>query len=179
MRAAAAPIAFLALLAGCAVIPRASDTSDASATLTDSNGRKVGSAVLDRSGGHLRLTVGVSGLPASKIHGMHLHMVGACDAPGFASAGGHLNPALRQHGSANPLGSHLGDLPNLTIGANGSGRATVLLDGDPAVLIDQLLDADGTALVIHANPDDYRTDPSGNSGSRIVCGVLNPTIILT
>ncbi len=91
---------------------------------------------------------------------------------GNASAGGHLNPHGKQHGMENPQGSHLGDLPNLSIGADGKGSFSVPLNGSPAEIEALLFDADGTALVVHAKPDDYRTDPSGNSGPRIACGVL-------
>ena len=105
-------------------------------------------------------------------HGIHLHAVGTCDAPGFASAGSHLNPHGKQHGSANPAGSHLGDLPNLIVGADGTGAITAKLSDSPAGIASALFDADGTALVIHASSDDYMTDPSGNSGPRIACAVL-------
>jgi Cu-Zn family superoxide dismutase len=108
---------------------------------------------------------------------MHLHQVGRCDqggTPTFASAGGHYNPAGRQHGTQNPEGPHAGDLPNVTVGADG--RLTLPDSGVVAVMNETaragLLDPDGTALVIHAQADDYRTDPSGNSGARIACGVL-------
>jgi len=98
---------------------------------------------------------------------LHLHAVGRCEGPKFDSAGPHWNPAGRQHGHLNPAGSHLGDLPNLTVSANGRGALNFLVRGG-------LVDADGTALVIHAKPDDYRTDPSGSSGDRIACAVLAP-----
>jgi Cu-Zn family superoxide dismutase len=91
--------------------------------------------------------------------------VGQCDGPDFKSAGPHWNPAGRQHGHDNPLGAHLGDLPNLSVGSDGRGTASFTVDGDMA-------DADGTSLVIHADPDDNKTDPSGNSGARIACAVL-------
>ena len=106
------------------------------------------------------------------VHGVHLHMTGACDAPEFTSAGGHLNPGGHQHGSDNPAGAHLGDLPNVTVGNAGTGTVTATLPGSREAVLAQLFDADGTAIVVHANADDYRTDPSGNSGGRIACGVL-------
>ena len=96
--------------------------------------------------------------------------------PAFTSAGGHFNPDNRQHGSENPQGSHAGDLPNLVVGANGAGSLVVTTDrfslaaGRPT----SLLDADGSALVVHAGPDDLKTDPTGNSGARIACGVVTP-----
>ena len=108
-------------------------------------------------------------------HGLHLHMVGRCDPPGFETAGGHLNPGMRQHGTENPAGAHFGDLPNLIVGGAGAATVTAALQGTRAEVLAQIFDADGTAVVVHAGPDDYRTDPSGNSGSRIACGVLTPT----
>ena len=99
-------------------------------------------------------------------YGVHLHAVGRCEAPAFASAGPHWNPTARQHGTLNPAGHHLGDLPNLDVDAQGAGRLEFAIAGA------SLSGADGTALVIHAAADDYRTDPSGNSGARIACGVL-------
>ena len=99
------------------------------------------------------------------VHGIHLHAAGRCDGPDFKSAGPHWNPAGRQHGHDNPQGAHLGDLPNLTAGADGKAMASFTVAGD-------MDDADGTSLVIHAKPDDNKTDPSGNSGDRIACAVL-------
>lgn len=110
------------------------------------------------------IRVQAEGLPPG-VHGIHLHMVGKCGGPDFKSAGAHWNPHGRQHGRDNPLGAHLGDLANLEAGADGKASASFSIDGDMA-------DADGTSLVIHAKADDYRTDPSGNSGDRIACAVL-------
>ena len=133
----------------------------------DAAGQAVGQLTLTQQGrDSVRVTVESTRLPAG-VHGTHLHTTGRCDPPGFTTAGGHLNPAARQHGTRNPRGPHLGDLPNLTVSANGHGAINFLVSGEIA-------DADGTALVIHAKPDDYRTDPSGNSGDRIACAVLRP-----
>ena len=112
----------------------------------------------------------VAGTPGA-VHGLHLHAVGKCETP-FTSAGPHLNPGGHQHGKDNPMGSHLGDLPNVTIGQNGVGTADASLGTDAAAIDAALFDADGSAIVLHAAADDYRTDPSGNSGPRIACGVL-------
>ena len=100
---------------------------------------------------------------------MHLHQTGRCEAPGFASAGPHWNPTGKQHGSENPQGAHMGDLQNVTVEPDGSLSAEVAVPGGAA---SPMLDANGAALVIHADPDDYKTDPSGNSGARIACAVL-------
>lgn len=110
------------------------------------------------------LTVAAEGLSAGP-HGVHLHAVGRCDGPDFASAGPHWNPTGRKHGSDSPDGPHLGDLPNLQVGTDGRGSATLALPPG-------FLDEDGAALIIHASPDDNRTDPSGNSGARVACAVL-------
>lgn len=101
-------------------------------------------------------------------HGIHLHTTGKCEGPAFTTAGGHLNPDGKQHGLQNPQGAHQGDLPNIVVGADGKGHATFTAHTTEAAIFD----ADGTALVVHAAPDDGKTDPSGNSGARILCGVI-------
>ena len=111
---------------------------------------------------------------APGTYAIHLHAVGKCEGPKFTTAGPHFNPAMKMHGRDNPMGPHLGDLPNIVVGAGGSGSvdyevAGLTLTGGAA----PLLDADGAAVVVHAGPDDYKTDPSGNSGDRIACGLLN------
>ena len=122
----------------------------------------------------VELRLDVSGLSAG-VHGTHLHSIGKCEPSGFSSAGGHLNPTGRQHGTMNPMGSHMGDLPNLSVGADGTGSMEFALDGKAGDIESALFDADGTAIVVHAGPDDYATDPSGDSGSRIACGVFART----
>ena len=117
------------------------------------------------------IAVELTGIPAGP-HGLHLHTTGQCDAPGFTTAGGHLNPGAKQHGADNPAGAHLGDLPNVTADASGTVSVVIHFAGAPDALVAALFDADGSALVLHAGPDDYKTDPSGNSGTRIACGVL-------
>jgi Cu/Zn superoxide dismutase len=111
---------------------------------------------------------------AAGEHGIHIHAVGACDAPGFTTAGGHFNPAARQHGLNNPAGAHGGDLPNLVLSSDGSGTYAATDDriALAAGAANTIFDADGAAIVIHAGPDDYLTDPAGNSGARLACGVL-------
>ena len=102
-------------------------------------------------------------------HGAHVHTVGRCDPLGFESAGGHWNPTGAKHGANNPAGPHLGDLPNMTVGADGRGTVSFTV---PGATMDGLLDADGATMMVHANADDLVTDPSGNSGGRIACGVF-------
>ncbi|HEX6642150.1 MAG TPA: superoxide dismutase family protein [Thermoanaerobaculia bacterium] len=143
-------------------------TANGRATLTDAQGREVGTATLAPANGGLGIEVRVAGI-APGDHGIHVHTVGQCDAASaFESAGAHLNPAGAQHGLDNPAGPHMGDLPNLTVGADSAGTLT---QATP-IAADSLFDADGSALVIHAQRDDQRTDPSGDSGDRIACGVI-------
>jgi Cu-Zn family superoxide dismutase len=159
----------LATAASAAARPPALLASGALATAT---GEAAGTATITIApGGNPTLRINASGLPAG-VHGVHIHTTGKCEGPAFTSAGGHLNPAGHQHGKDNPAGSHLGDLPNLTIDGHGNGELVQTIPGDGAALRAQLFDADGAAVVVHAAADDYRTDPSGNSGARIACAVL-------
>ena len=134
--------------------------------LVSSAGASVGGAQAEPRPGGTYLRIAVEGLTPGE-HGLHLHSVGRCDGPEFKSAGPHWNPSGKQHGHLNPLGAHLGDLPNIIVSANGHGATNFLVSGE-------LGDADGTSLVVHAKPDDYRTDPSGDSGDRIACAVIAP-----
>jgi Cu-Zn family superoxide dismutase len=126
----------------------------------------VGSPGVDAKG--LRLTIWVHDLPPG-VHGMHLHEGGLCDPPAFAGAGAHWNPAGRKHGHQNPEGPHAGDLGNLTVKADGKGSAEALIAKGTMGPTPS-----GLAIVIHAKPDDEKTDPSGNSGDRIACGIIFP-----
>lgn len=144
----------------------------ARAALKDASGADRGEATLTQLPDGVRINIAATGLEAGE-RGFHIHTTGRCEAPAFESAGGHWNPTGRQHGRDNPQGQHLGDLPNLTIGADGRGTAEATIQN--ATLTggeNPLLDADGASVLIHAGPDDYRTDPSGDSGGRIACGVL-------
>ena len=161
----------LAGLAGCTTMGTIPTKRIASAILHNTNGLPAGTAVLIASGDSLTLNLAAASLPAGG-HGLHLHMIGSCEIPTFSSAGGHLNPEGHLHGTANPAGSHLGDLPNLTIDAHDAGALSIRLRGTRADLEAALFDSNGSAIVVHADPDDYKTDPSGNSGTRIACGVL-------
>jgi Cu-Zn family superoxide dismutase len=143
----------------------------ANATLMTASGASAGTAELLQGPNGYMVHVDAKGLPAG-VHGIHLHTTGKCDAPGFTTAGGHLNPMGHQHGADNPMGSHLGDLTNLTVNADGMGALDFALPGMTDMVGPALFDADGTALVIHAAADDYKTDPSGNSGARLACGVF-------
>jgi Cu-Zn family superoxide dismutase len=176
-RIAGAVIAVGLVAASCRlpyVPPFTTPPPAATAHLADANGRVVGQAVLLQQGGGVRILLDVTGLPAGP-KAVHIHEYGRCDRPSFESAGGHVNPAQAQHGTANPRGPHGGDLPDITVDATGRGHlettaTRVTLDKGAA----SLLDPDGSALVLHEKADDMRTDPDGNSGARIACGVINP-----
>jgi Cu-Zn family superoxide dismutase len=147
--------------------PAVGATMRAVAQLRTANGESAGTATASPVDGQTMITLNVEGLPPGP-HGVHVHMTGRCDPPTFASAGGHWNPSGAQHGLENPQGQHAGDMPNLTVGADGRGALEHRLEG----AFDGLLDADGSAFVVHASADDQRTDPSGDSGDRIACGVF-------
>lgn len=159
------------VVAGCTSVGEFPPARFATATLMSTGGVPIGTAQITGSGDRLTMTVAATGLTAG-LHGIHLHTVGRCDAPAFTTAGPHLNPGGHLHGTLNSGGSHLGDLPNLVITQRGAGTLTAALQGTREELSRVLFDADGSAIVIHASPDDYKTDPSGNSGARIACGLL-------
>ncbi len=138
--------------------------------LRTDGGADAGRATATEVGGGLRFTIDARNLPPG-THGAHVHMIGDCAPPGFTSAGGHWNPAGARHGSLNPQGPHMGDLPNLVIGTDGRGSLGITV---PGATMAGLLDIDGSALIVHSGPDDLMTDPSGNSGARIACGVFQP-----
>ena len=173
VRLAAALIALTWPLASCTTLADLPTEQIGTATLTLANGQPEGVARIFASGQEVTLAAGLTGI-APGVHGMHLHTTGLCATPDFASAGGHLNPLGKRHGSLAEGGKHEGDLPNITIQAGGSGALSAELSGTPEQIRAWLFDGDGTAIVIHADPDDYRTDPSGNSGARIACGVIRP-----
>ena len=159
----------LARGAGAANAAEGGGASHATATIYNGAGDAIGEArFTEDATGAVHLTVHVKGL-APGLHGLHVHAIGSCVGPAFTSAGGHYNPATRQHGHLNPLGFHAGDLPNLIVNEAGVGHLSATVE---QFSLDALQDADGSALVIHANEDDYRTDPTGNSGARIACGVI-------
>ena len=170
-RALAFALPLAAALAGCQTIDEAPNERLGQATLRLASGLPAGTAQLLASGSQVNISIAVVGLTPG-VHGAHLHKTGSCEAPDFTSAGGHLNPGGHQHGTSNPAGSHLGDLPTITVGSGGTGTVSATLPGTREEVLAQLFDGDGTAVVVHAGPDDYRTDPSGNSGGRIACGVL-------
>ncbi len=166
-------VALLILISGSAYGDRDREVFVGRATIKDSNGQPVGSAMLSQGPQGVAITVEVSKLPPGK-HGIHIHAAGKCEPPDFKSAGGHFNPSGKKHGLKNPEGAHAGDLPNIEAGPDGKGKLEGTIAGatlgkeDPA----SLFGPGGTAVVIHADPDDEMTDPAGNSGARIACGVI-------
>lgn len=157
------PLAALVVLAtaGCATTYEQAATNVGAATLQDRNGNMVGTARLYSQDNELTVSVSLSGVPQG-THAMHLHITGDCGAADFTSAGGHLNPH----------GAHLGDLPNARVSSAGVGTVSTILNGSSETVIAQIFDADGTAVVVHEGPDDYRSDPAGAAGSRIACGMF-------
>jgi len=144
----------------------------AKADLANSQGGHVGTAKLKETAQGVRVALEVANLPPG-VHGFHLHAVGKCEAPDFKSAGGHFNPEGKQHGWENPAGHHAGDLQNLTVNAQGKARVKLVVTGVTlGEGANSLFHPEGTAIVIHASPDDMKTDPAGNAGSRIACGVI-------
>ena len=151
----------------------ASAADRASATLKDASGNEVGKATLIETPSGVLIRLDLTAIPAGE-HAFHIHATGKCEPPAFKSAGPHFNPTVAKHGFENPEGPHAGDMPNLHVPGDGKLSIEVLdraasLGGEAA-----LLDADGAALVIHAGPDDYKTDPAGNAGDRIACGLIAP-----
>jgi Cu-Zn family superoxide dismutase len=146
--------------------------STAHADIVNATGDKIGTATLVPSAGGVRIDLSVSQLPPG-THGIHIHTAGKCEGPDFKTAGGHFNPADKKHGRDNPAGPHNGDLPNIEVGPDG--KATTSLLDTNVTLSDgpnSLFHDGGTSIVIHAMQDDYKTDPAGNSGARIACGVI-------
>lgn len=169
LRGSLAALAVVALVAGCSLT---GSGERASAELKDKDGKSVGMATFIETGNGVRVRLEVKGLSAG-LHAVHIHAVGKCEGPAFTSAGGHFNPAQRKHGYKSPDGAHGGDLPNMLVAKDGSGRFEVLTD---AVTLRagaaSLFDGDGSALVVHAGVDDHNTDPTGNAGDRAACGVI-------
>lgn len=177
MKSKSCPIAIAMFLSGCSsayqfeqtVNPQTEALAQAQMVLSD--GHPNGTVKLVTADGQVFLVIEVSGISPGS-HGFHLHTTGLCEGPAFTSAGGHLNPAGRQHGLDNPQGHHLGDLPNIQASAGGNVSSTVALSGSHSEILAALFDADGSAVMIHADTDDGVSDPAGNAGPRIACGAL-------
>lgn len=168
-RDAGAGAADTGLSGGAADTAAAAAGTGGAATLLDSAGRNLGRVTLTEGTGGITLAGELTGLPPGE-HAIHLHAVGLCDAPTFESAGEHWNPTNSQHGSKSPEGPHLGDLLNITVGSDSAVTVQATTPGGTLRGQNPLLDADSAAVVVHASPDDYRTQPSGDAGDRIGCG---------
>ena len=143
-------------------------------TVRNDRNADIGRALLKQKGDRIQVEVRVTGLKPGR-HGMHLHATGMCQGPAFTTAGSHLNPAGKKHGLLGPQGPHLGDLPNLTVDKNGKAATTVDVTGAEAAKgLKAFVGARGMSLVIHADPDDEKTDPTGSSGARVACAVFKP-----
>lgn len=171
-RVFASLIAVMVLVAGAVTVSGQTEDMQATAVITNADGQSVGTATFTEIDAGVKINVQLTDLEPG-ARGIHLHESGVCEPPDFQSAGGHFNPDDQQHGLENPEGPHAGDLPNIEIDEDGTGTLNyvneliTLGDGENSIV-----DGDGTAIVIHANEDDQVTDPSGESGDRIACGVV-------
>lgn len=171
----ASALALAATTALAAAQPPARPSAEVKVKLTNSHGQPAGTVTFKpaKQGG-VKMTVKLENVPFGE-HGVHIHQNAVCDAPDFHAAGGHFNPGQKHHGFQNPEGHHAGDLPgNVSVGEDHRGQATFVLKDlsmDPN-LPNSLFANGGTSVVVHEHADDEKTDPAGNAGNRIACGVI-------
>jgi superoxide dismutase, Cu-Zn family len=169
-------VKFLLVVAALAIVPAASAQNKkpkpVTVNLKDGQGKEVGTATVSPAAQGVKIKLNAQNLTPGE-HAIHVHQTAKCDGPDFKTAGPHFNPDGKKHGLQNPEGPHAGDMPNFTVDAKGKSKATVT---DPNVTLGDdphsVFTGGGTSLVIHAKADDGKTDPSGNSGDRVACGLI-------